>query len=179
MLFRSQFVAAHAVNIELGFPTVLCPGELDEIIDVSLLGLTIFNVLPPDDLRMIETAEAISKELWLKSPIEGSARYQNDNYQRSSDVPADMPGNPWFISTLWLGEYYINRAKSIDELHVAIPYLQWCADNALPSGVLAEQVHPIDGSPLSVSPLTWSHSAYVWTVILYAEKYELLTNNSG
>jgi hypothetical protein len=34
----------------------------------------------------------------------------------------------------------------------------------LPSGVLAEQLNPITGEPLSVSPLTWSHATYIATV---------------
>jgi GH15 family glucan-1,4-alpha-glucosidase len=43
--------------------------------------------------------------------------------------------------------------------------------------VLAEQVHPITGHPLSVSPLTWSHSAFVWAVLLYVEKFQALGGN--
>jgi GH15 family glucan-1,4-alpha-glucosidase len=42
--------------------------------------------------------------------------------------------------------------------------LLWVADRAFPSGVLAEQVHPRTGAPLSVSPLTWSHAGFVGTV---------------
>ena len=128
---------------------------------------------------MVETMEAIRQQLWLKTPVEGCARYQNDVYHRPSDSPPDIPGNPWFISTLWLGEYFIARAESLQELHEALPYLEWCRMNALPSGVLAEQVHPVDGSPLSVSPLTWSHSAFVWTVLQYIEKFNSLKNNNG
>ena len=150
--------------------------ELDEVIDVSLLGLTILGVLSPKDPQMAETMEAVRQQLWLKPPVEGCARYQNDMYQRPSDSPADIPGNPWFISTLWLGEYFIARAESVQELHEAIPYLEWCVKNALPSGVFAEQVHPVNGSPLSVSPLTWSHSSFVWTVLQYTEKFNLLKN---
>jgi glucoamylase len=119
--------------------------------------------------------EAIRSKLWLKTPVEGCARYLNDVYQRPSDAP-DIPGNPWFISTLWLGEYFIARAESLQELREALTYLEWCGRNALPSGVLAEQVHPVDSSPLSVSPLTWSHSAYVWTVLRYIEKFNSLKN---
>jgi glucoamylase len=145
--------------------------ELNEVIDVSMLGLTIVGVLPADDPRMVETAEAIKRELWLKTPIEGCARYQNDVYQRPHDRLPNIPGNPWFISTLWLGECFIDRAKSVRELHEALPYLEWCAKHALPSGVFAEQLHPVDGSPLSVSPLTWSHSSFVWAVLKYAEKF--------
>ena len=101
-----------------------------------------------------------------------SARYQNDVYHRPNDSPPDIPGNPWFISTLWLGEYFIVRAESLQELHEALPYLEWCGKNALPSGVFAEQVHPVNSSPLSVSPLTWSHSAFVWAVLQYTEKFD-------
>jgi GH15 family glucan-1,4-alpha-glucosidase len=102
------------------------------------------------------------------------ARYGGDQYQREDDVPEDVPGNPWFISTLWLGEYEIMRAETLAELRAALPYLEWCAKNALPSGVLAEQVHPIHGHPLSVSPLTWSHSAFVWAVLAYVERFRAL-----
>ena len=148
--------------------------ELDEVIDVSLLGLTILGILPPGDPRMVATAESIHRQLWLKTPLEGCARYQDDVYHRPVDSPTDVPGNPWFISTLWLGEYFIERAESLRELREAIPYLQWCEKNALPSGVLAEQVHPVNGSPLSVSPLTWSHSSFVWAVLQYTDKFNSL-----
>jgi GH15 family glucan-1,4-alpha-glucosidase len=148
--------------------------ELDEVIDVSLLGLATFGVLPPTDARVVETAEAIRDQLQCNTPIGGVARYRNDRYQREIDVPQDVPGNPWFISTLWLGEYEIARAETLEQLREAFPYLEWCAKNALPSGVLAEQVHPMNGHPLSVSPLTWSHSAFVWVILSYVEKFHAL-----
>ncbi len=148
--------------------------ELDEVIDVSLLGLTILGVVPSTDRRMVQTTEAIRRQLWLKTSVEGCARYHGDVYHRPDDSPADVPGNPWFISTLWLGEYYIARAETREELREAIPYLEWCVRNALPSGVLAEQVHPVNGSPLSVSPLTWSHSSFVWAILQYVDKFDSL-----
>ncbi|GAX61343.1 glucoamylase [Candidatus Scalindua japonica] len=145
--------------------------ELDEVIDVSLSALAFLGVLPPRDSRMIQTMEAIHQQLWLKTSVEGCARYQDDVYHRPNDSPEDIPGNPWFISTLWLAEYYIVRAENLHELREAIPYLEWCTKNALPSGVLAEQMHPVNGAPLSVSTLTWSHSSFVWTVQLYTDKF--------
>ena len=147
--------------------------ELDEVIDISLLGLTMLEAVPPKDPRIMETVKVIRQELWLRTPVGGCARYQNDHYQRADDGPKDIPGNPWFISTLWLGEYFIARAENLRELHEALPYLEWCGKNALPSGVLAEQVDPVNGSPLSVSPLTWSHSTFVWTVLQYMDKFNL------
>jgi hypothetical protein len=44
----------------------------------------------------------------------------------------------------------------------------------LPSGVLAEQVHPFTNQPLSVSPLTWSHAAFVATVLEYVNKLKMI-----
>jgi GH15 family glucan-1,4-alpha-glucosidase len=38
----------------------------------------------------------------------GIARYEGDNYYRKGH---DVPGNPWFITTLWLVQYYIAIAK--------------------------------------------------------------------
>jgi GH15 family glucan-1,4-alpha-glucosidase len=149
--------------------------ELDEVIDISLLSLATLGVLDSKDERMFETAKAVREQLWLKTPIEGCARYQGDVYQLAEDSPKNIPGNPWFISTLWLGDYFIDRAESLQELHEALPYLEWCGKNALLSGVFAEQVHPISGSPLCVSPLTWSHSAFVWSVLQYAAKYKTFT----
>jgi oligosaccharide amylase len=148
--------------------------ELDEVIDVSISALVILGVVPPKDARMVATMHAIHQQLWLNTPVEGCARYQNDVYHRPDDSPEDIPGNPWFISTLWLAEYYMARAESLHELREAIPYLEWCGRNALPSGVLAEQVHPVNSSPLSVSPLTWSHSSFVWAVLQYTEKFNSL-----
>jgi GH15 family glucan-1,4-alpha-glucosidase len=148
--------------------------ELDEVVDISLLALVTLGVLPARDERVVATVEAIRRELVLDTKIGGVARYRSDQYQREDDVPDAVPGNPWFISTLWLGEYEIMRAETVSQLREALPYLEWCAKNALPSGVLAEQVHPISGHPLSVSPLTWSHSAFVWAVQSYVEKSRLL-----
>ena len=148
--------------------------ELDEVIDISLLSLATLDVIDPKDTRMTDTANAIRQELWVKTSVEGCARYQGDLYQREEDSPKNIPGNPWFISTLWLGEYFMDRAESRKELGETLTYINWCVKNALPSGVLAEQVHPLNGAPLCVSPLTWSHSAFVWTVLRYVEKHQSL-----
>ena len=148
--------------------------ELDEVVDVSLLALTTLGVFPARDARNSDTIDAIRQQLWLKPPREGCARYEHDQYQRPAGLGNEIPGNPWFISTLWLAECAIERAVSLTELHDAVPYFAWCVEHALPSGVLAEQVDARDGSPLSVAPLTWSHSSLVWTVMRYAERFDAL-----
>jgi ferredoxin len=117
---------------------------------------------------------AIEQQLWIKTKVGGVARYENDNYHRVSSDTQSVPGNPWFICTLWLADYFIARAKTPAELKAALPIFEWTASHALESGVLAEQVHPYTNEPISVSPLTWSHATVVSTVINYLEKLEEL-----
>jgi ferredoxin len=123
---------------------------------------------------VVSTMRAVEEKLWVKTRVGGVARYENDYYHRISNDIASVPGNPWFICTLWLADYYISRAKTTAELKSALPIFQWTAAHAMESGVLAEQVHPYTNAPLSVSPLTWSHATVVSTVIKYLEKLEQL-----
>ena len=55
------------------------------------------------------------------------------------------------------------------------PYLEWCRDRGLDSGVLAEQFHPHSAEPISVSPLTWSHATVITVVMRYLLKHAELT----
>ena len=112
---------------------------------------------------------AVRDKLWVKTPVGGVARYEGDSYHR---VSPDVPGNPWFICTLWLAHYLIGRAETEAELEEALPIIRWAAERALPSGVLGEQVDPFTDAPISVSPLTWSHATVVHVVMEYLEKIE-------
>ncbi|HEY6201605.1 MAG TPA: glycoside hydrolase family 15 protein [Candidatus Limnocylindria bacterium] len=140
----------------------------DATIDISLAGIFLFGMLPAADPRVVATMKAIEQRLTVRTPVGGIARYENDYYFQISQDVATVPGNPWFISTLWLAEWYIATAATLDDLERPLGLLRWCASKALPSGVLAEQVHPYSGEPLSVSPLTWSHAAFVSAVQHYA-----------
>ena len=85
------------------------------------------------------------------------------------------PGNPWFVCTLWLARYHLMRAQVADELGRGLDLIRWAARHALPSGAMAEQLHPFTGEPLSVSPLTWSQAAFVTAVEEYLERMRRLT----
>lgn len=149
--------------------------ELDAVVDSSLYAIYAMGLLDVHDERVEHTMRAVEGALWVKSPIGGVARYQGDGYHRVSDDVRHVPGNPWFICTLWLAEWKIARARTIDDLTEALPFLEWVAARTLPSGVLAEQVHPDTNAPLSVSPLTWSHAAFVSAVEAYASRLEDMT----
>jgi len=132
--------------------------KVDDTCDASLWGLFAFGLYSAGDDRIRATMAALKEKLWLKTPVGGMARYENDDYHR---VSPELPGNPWFICTLWLADYLIESGRTAQELDEAIGILTWVADHALPSGVLAEQVHPKTGQPLSISPLTWSHATFI------------------
>jgi oligosaccharide amylase len=150
--------------------TVLPDGTItkDPTLDISLAGIWLFGMLPADDERVVATMRAIREKLWVDTAIGGLARYENDTYFREDGTT--VPGNPWFIGTLWLAEHHIACAKRVEDLEPALRIFEWCAARALPSGVMPEQLHPRTGDPLSVSPLTWSHAAYVTAAQRYARK---------
>lgn len=151
--------------------------ERDYTVDASLYGLWYFGMFEPTDPRVERTMHAVIDRLTCQTPIGGIARYEGDQYHWDSTLEEDrekIPGNPWVICTLWVAQFYIARAQTLEDLHRALPLLQWARERALPSGVLAEQVHPRSGRPLSVSPLTWSHATVVTTVQEYLRKYEIL-----
>ena len=140
--------------------------EPDATVDASLFGTFYLGAFDAKDEMVQSTMRAVEEKLWMQTEIGGVIRFENDPYMQSENAPS----NPWFICTLWLADYRIAIAESKEDLKGALEILEWTTKRALPSGVLAEQVHPLDGSPVSVAPLTWSHSTFVATVINYLRK---------
>jgi glucoamylase len=139
--------------------------EYDDTCDASLWGLFAFGLYAAHDQRIVATMSALREKLWLKTAVGGMARNENDGYFR---VRQDLPGNPWFICTLWLADYLLEKGSE-EEVKQALEILTWVAAHALPSGVLPEQINPLTGEALSVSPLTWSHGTYIATVHRYLD----------
>jgi GH15 family glucan-1,4-alpha-glucosidase len=124
-----------------------------------------------DEVR--NSMNSVVNALWTKTNTGGLARYENDEYHR---VTRESPGNPWFICTLWLARWYTATALSLEELDKALNLLNWTAKNASQSGILAEQINPHTGNPISVAPLIWSHAEFVITVCEYLEKQKELSS---
>jgi len=140
---------------------------VDEAVGAENFALFYFGAFSAEDEKVQKTMRAIEEKLWIDNKIGGVARFESDGYMRVSEK---ITGNPWFICTLWLADYRIAIAKNKKDLRGALEILEWTAKRALPSGVLAEQVNPETGEPVSVSPLTWSHSTFVATVANYLIK---------
>jgi len=171
-----EAMATHLYDEELGrFVRALNDNgsgayEPDPTVDASLFGTFFFGCFEPDDDRVIGTINAIREKLSVDG---GIARFENDGYMKSSDK---FTGNIWFICTLWMAEHTIALARSRKDLEPALRVLEWVADAAFPSGVLAEQLDPATGEHVSVSPLTWSHSTFVAAVMNYLEKERAFTD---
>jgi GH15 family glucan-1,4-alpha-glucosidase len=131
--------------------------QTDETLDVSsFFGVTMFNYGSRE--HALSTLANIENKLLDISPSRGSARYENDNYFKSK--PA-YKGNPWFVTTLWLAQYYAatgNKDK-------AIGYIDWAIENSLYSGLLSEQISPEDSQIVGVTPLVWSHAELINAIL--------------
>ena len=104
----------------------------DARVDSSLLGLAWpFRAVDPTSPRMRATIEAVERELRLDDG--GVLRHQDDDY---------AGGNPWLISTLWLG--LAERQAGDDAGHRAS--LEYALARQTPLGLLPEQVTR-DGEP--------------------------------
>jgi oligosaccharide amylase len=145
---------------------------VDMILDSALYGLWRFGMYPPDDERIVETMTAIRDQLSNKAATGGVARYEDDYYFKVEPDTKKTPGNPWFMCTLWLAQWYIATAKDTHDLRPARDIINWVVAHQIPGGLLSEQLDPNTGAPLSVSPLTWSHAELIVTVDEFCRKSE-------
>jgi glucoamylase len=137
-----------AFDRPLRYPTkaVRSVDREDARVDSSLLGLAWpFRAVEPTSARMRATLEAVERELRLDDG--GVLRHEDDDY---------AGGNPWLISTLWLG--LAERQAGDDAGHRAS--LEYALARQTPLGLLPEQVTR-DGDPAWVVPLGWSHAMLI------------------
>jgi len=132
------------------------------------------GVLPADDERIVRTNEVMYEKLHVNNHIGGMARSENDDYQRVAGNYHGIPGNPWIITTLWHAQWKLALAKTKKDLKEVREALEWATKQANEAGIMPEQVSPFNGEPLSVAPLTWSHSTFVDTVLQYDKKMKEL-----
>ncbi len=151
--------------------------RLDLTADSANYALFAIAGLDPRDSMVMAEMDRLRERLWVQTDVGGFARYEHDYYHQveSNDIER-VPGNPWVICTLWQAQYLIARARTMPELRQALPLIEWAVERANISGIQAEQYHPHTGAPISVSPLTWSHSTYVVACIEYMNKFNEIRN---
>ena len=145
--------------------------EKDTTPDISgLHGLLFYGVLPVEDSRVERMFNVVEEKLKVQQASGGYIRYSGDNYFRLSD---NDPSNAWIVTTLWVAQYHLAKAKTMADLDRVYDMLLWVNGTALPTRILPEQVNPYTSGPLSTTPLVWSHAEYVLTVHAYIEKIEV------
>lgn len=133
--------------------------QYDDTIDTSsIFGAFMFGLFDLSGEQVTSALAALERRFGNDGILLGVPRYENDNYYRAS---LDTPGNWWFICSLWIAQYYGETGKPDQTERI----LRWVRNHMETTGVLAEQISPIDESPLSVAPLTWSHAEYVATLL--------------
>jgi oligosaccharide amylase len=151
---------------------------IDMVLDSAIIGLWRFGMYAPDDQRIVQTMTAIADQLSNKAAAGGIARYANDYYFKVEPDTKKAPGNPWFMCTLWLAQWYIATAKSTHDLKPARDIINWVVAHQMSAGLLSEQLDPNTGAPLSVSPLTWSHAEFIVTVDEFCRKSDRLRHSA-
>lgn len=138
--------------------------------DASLFLLHFLGFLDEDDPRLVATLEGVADALAVRTDVGGLARYRGDYYHAVSQEWERVPGNPWFVAQCWLARWRMARAETPQELDAALEPLRWVALRATSAGLLPEQVDPFTAAPLAVTPLTWSHAAFVTAACDYLDR---------
>lgn len=129
-------------------------------IDTSaVFGAFMYGLFPHEGPEMKASIKTIRQHLSM--PLRdkpGLARYENDYYRR---VSSDIPGNPWFITTLWFAQYDLELGNTEEATQI----IDWCRAHMLTTGVLSEQINPYDDTFVSVAPLTWSQAEFASTLL--------------
>ncbi|MDB5165592.1 MAG: putative Glycoside hydrolase 15-related protein [Candidatus Saccharibacteria bacterium] len=131
----------------------------DATIDVSsIFGSFLFGLFPAGGVEMMSSVETARGLFGMDTGAPGLPRFENDEYRR--DDP-NITGNVWFITTLWLAQYYIEH----DKLEEANEILRWVRDNVQYNTMLGEQINPTTNEVIAPAPLTWSHAEYISTLL--------------
>ncbi|HSX43363.1 MAG TPA: glycoside hydrolase family 15 protein [Candidatus Saccharimonadales bacterium] len=133
--------------------------QFDNTLDVSSgYGALMFATEAFGSKAVRSTFKVIESDIMSKSPSGGAPRYEHDTYFAGS---SQYLGNPWFVTTLWMAQYYFQLARNPD----AEQLIAWTLERAMSSGVLSEQIDPATSAPLSVAPLVWSHAELINTLL--------------
>lgn len=133
--------------------------HFDDTIDASsMYGAFMFKSQPEGSEMIVKTVKKVEEHLTNHGRYDGITRYENDCYMMREN---NQLSNPWFVCSLWLAQYYI-QTKQYDK---ARKKLDWTMSLSYPSGILSEQINPVDGRPIGVAPLVWSHAEFINTAL--------------
>ncbi|MCD8561675.1 glycoside hydrolase family 15 protein [Candidatus Saccharibacteria bacterium] len=136
----------------------------DATVDTAaVFGSFLFGLFSADSPELKASLETVAAVFGPTDAQPGLPRYENDPYRRSSP---DISGNWWYISTLWQAQYDLEAGQK----QKAENALRWITEHMLSTGMMGEQIDPVDGAVVSPAPLTWSHAEYVSTLLDWLER---------
>lgn len=132
--------------------------QYDDVLDNSaVFSAFMFGLFSADSHEIKASIETVQKTFNTTKEKPGLPRYEDDDYRRAKP---DITGNWWLICTLWQAQYDIEMGYTDSALNI----LDWVKSFAMPTGMMSEQIDPVDSTMVSPAPLTWSHAEYVATL---------------
>lgn len=137
----------------------------DTVDSSSVFGAFLYNLWDIDSEEMQSSIRVLLDTFNVSDHTPALPRREDDDYRRTLPSPAS---NWWFITTLWLAQYYADNEQTESALNV----LRWVRDHALSNGMLGEQINPENNQTVAPAPLTWSHAEYMSAVLDVIESHE-------
>lgn len=133
----------------------------EDTIDVSsFYGAFMFGLFDLQSKEVTASFETLKRVFgFSESEAKPIPRFEHDEYNNMD--PANNTGNPWFISTLWVAQYYMETNR----IEQAKAIIVWVQEHMLQSGVLAEQMDPHTYKFISEAPLAWSQAEFINSII--------------
>lgn len=133
--------------------------QYDRTIDSSsIFGSFMFGLFEVGSTELTSAADTFARELRSDIGVAAYPRYEYDKYHLADP---DSKGNWWFITTLWMAQYYIETNQN----DIAKSILTWVNSVMMETGVMSEQINPRNHSMIAPAPLNWSHSEYLSTLL--------------
>ena len=136
----------------------------DDLLDTSsIFGAYLFGLFAVDSPQLTASVKTAIETFKDAPGGPGLPRHENDDYRRTDPK---IQSNWWHITSLWLAQYKLDTG----DIDGATTIIDWVKSYALTTGMLGEQVNPVDGDLVSPAPLTWSHAEMVSTLLDLAER---------
>jgi GH15 family glucan-1,4-alpha-glucosidase len=131
----------------------------DDTIDASsIYGAFMFGLFSSDSDELRSAISSFAERFKDPDGKIGFPRYEYDTYHLANEGSL---GNWWAITTMWYAQYGLEHGDS----ETAHDILRWVQSISTSTGMISEQINPVDGSPISPNPLVWSQAEFVSTLL--------------
>ncbi len=146
-------------------------------LDISALALVLWDLLPADDERIVQTIRAFEEPLKLpEAPVGATEREQepttDDPYwgmhhlkgglrMNGAFARYDYAAEPFYLPTLWMARYYLRAGQRAR----AEQLVRLCLDKATNLGLMAEHFDPRTGRQWGNFPQAFSHEEMALTIL--------------